>query len=60
MILKDLYNLGGNKFKVAMSNLFCILHIVPTYLLKENTSNLKLRKLVDFPDKEGKTRIIGI
>jgi len=61
-IIKDIYLVGGSRLEKVMRILirslpflFGIINIP-----RSIRSDLKLRKLVDFPDKEGKTRIIAI
>jgi hypothetical protein len=60
-IIKDIFLVGGKKLSSIMLSLQGIYpRLSETSLPINFDKELKLRKLVAFPDKEGKTRIVGI
>lgn len=61
-LLQDIFFVGGERLKKVMSSIIATLDLLPSWMKpgkKKGHSSL-IRKLVDFPDKEGKTRIIAI
>jgi hypothetical protein len=56
-LLESIKFVGGEKFCGIISNLLRIVWFLPSFGKKKP---YKLRKLVAFPDKEGKTRIVAI